>query len=163
VRHRAGTAFSQESLRYVRLTDLGAYFPDAFREHDTGGSQTSDDNVFADAYREFCDVFEYAEKVQKELARIHDIDNMKDFKAKKKLTSAFRRLAPIGLTTAIVVTANHRAWRHIISMRCSEHAEEEICKVIRMVAEQLKQAYPNIYQDMTLNEDGTVTFENPKV
>lgn len=27
VRHRVGTAFSQESLRYVRLNDLGLWLP----------------------------------------------------------------------------------------------------------------------------------------
>ena len=159
VRHRAGTAFSQESLRYVRLTDLGAYFPDTFTE---GFGEWDEERPLA--LREaFKDGFEYAEKIQKLFAELTDIDAEKDFKRKKELTSAFRRLAPIGLTTNIVVTANHRAWRHVIAMRCSEHAEEEICKVMRIVANKLQLEFPNIYQDMTLNDDGTVTFTNEKV
>ena len=36
VRHRAGHAFSQESLRFVRLTELQAYFPDAFKQEMMG-------------------------------------------------------------------------------------------------------------------------------
>ncbi|RAD04008.1 thymidylate synthase (FAD), partial [Burkholderia multivorans] len=32
IRHRAGSAFSQESLRYVRLADIPFWFPDWARE-----------------------------------------------------------------------------------------------------------------------------------
>jgi thymidylate synthase (FAD) len=104
------------------------------------------------------------ENVQKELASVFDIKNLKDFSAKKKLTSMFRRLAPLGLGTTIMVTGNLRAWRHIIAMRTSEGAEEEIRLVIGEVARILKKEYPSVFQDMTRNEKtGAWEFEFNKV
>ncbi len=149
VRHRAGTAFSQESLRYVRLDELSVWLPEVFME----GSQ---------AEQFFSKTVEACEKGYGRLAELFDIKNMKKFDLKKKLTSAFRRIAPIGLATNIVVTCNHRAWRHIIEMRTSPHAEEELQLVIGQVAGILKERFPNIYQDMT-ESDGSWEFENSKV
>lgn len=139
VRHRAGVAISQESLRYVRLTDLGAFQPEEFDAED------------CDLMRE---CFEYAESLQRHLAQKYSMDDEPNFQRKKKLTSAFRRLAPIGLSTNIIVTANHRAWRHIIEMRTSPHAEEEIRLVIGDVADIMKNRFPYIYQDLVELEDG---------
>ncbi len=48
------------------------------------------------------------------------------FHVKKEVTSALRRLAPIGLSTDIVWTANARTLRHVIEMRTAEGAEEEL-------------------------------------
>lgn len=147
VRHRAGTAFSQESLRYVRLEDLGAYLPKVF-----------DDTTAVTLMQ---NVFNMLEVAQRTMADDFDLDKL-GMEEKKKLTSAMRRLAPIGLTTNILVTANHRAWRHIVGMRCTPHAEEEIFDVMMNVARQLKERFPNLYQDMALLSDGA-HFENEKV
>jgi thymidylate synthase (FAD) len=139
VRHRVGTAFSQESLRYVRLEDLAAYYPEAFADQ-----EADDNNRLVDMFR---NVFIMLENVQKRLAKLLKLDDLgKDEKI--KLTSSMRRLAPIGLCTNIVVTANHRMWRHIIEMRCSPHAEEEIRTVMTDVARQLQRRFPAIYQDL---------------
>lgn len=153
VRHRAGMAFSQESLRYVRLEELSAYLPEAFAEH-------SHSDLLEGEMR---DAFELLERLQIRLAKVLGLDDMSDFSEKKKLTSAMRRLAPIGLCTNIIVTANHRAWRHIVGMRCNEHAEEEIRVVMLEVARQLKEKFPNIYQDMTIVDGENATFEYEKV
>jgi thymidylate synthase (FAD) len=149
VRHRAGTAFSQESLRYVRLEKLDAYPPMVFDK---------------DAKALMKHIYGILEGAQDAIAKLHDIDNIKNFSLKKKLTSAFRRLAPIGLSTNIMVTANHRAWRHIIEQRCTEHAEEEIRLVMFMVAKMLKERFPAIYEDMVLTEEtATATFAYSKI
>jgi thymidylate synthase (FAD) len=147
VRHRAGTAFSQESLRYVRLTNLSAFLPHEFDEEDR---------------QMMADVFNAAEDVQNELARKYRLDDTKNFGLKKRLTSAFRRLVPIGLSTNIIVTANHRAWRHIIEQRANAYAEEEIERVMRKVAKVLKVNFPALYQDMEFGER-EVRFDNSKV
>ncbi len=133
VRHRL-CAFSQESLRYVRLTDLKGWIPGSLQN--TPGYTTTFDKAFR-----------FLENIQKDLAWDLDLDNQ-PFNLKKKLTSAMRRLAPIGLATSIIVTTNHRNWRHMIAMRTSEHAEEEIRLVIAAIADILIERYPNIYQDM---------------
>lgn len=151
VRHRAGMAYSQESLRYVRLDDLSFWFP----EGACGNRQ---------AKQKFEDVVHFLEGAQKELAEIFDFENIHDFATKKRLTSMFRRLAPIGLGTSIMVTGNLRAWRHIIAMRTSEHAEEEIRIIGEQIARVCKMEYPNVFQDMEENkETGEWIFQNHKV
>ncbi|MCF8095992.1 MAG: FAD-dependent thymidylate synthase, partial [Desulfobacteraceae bacterium] len=104
VRHRAGMAYSQESLRYVRLDDLPVWIPDSAKENPK-------------AEEKFREVIDFLENAQKELADIFGIADIDDFSSKKMLTSMFRRLAPVGIGTTIMVTGNLRAWRHIISMR----------------------------------------------
>lgn len=151
VRHRAGMAYSQESLRYVRLDDLQAWLPGALAGN-------------ARAEAKFREVFEFLEGVQKEMAELFDIESIKDFHAKKQLTSAFRRLAPIGLGTTIMVTGNLRAWRHIIALRTSPAAEEELRLVVGKIADVCKREYPNVFSDMEPDaETGGWTARSPKV
>lgn len=151
VRHRAGMAYSQESLRYVRLDDLSFWLPEAAKNNPA-------------AREKFESVIDFLENTQKELAEIFGIQDSSDFTEKKHLTSMFRRLAPIGLGTSIMVTGNLRAWRHIIGMRTSPAAEEEIRIVAGQIAEICKQEYPNIFQDMELDpESCTWQFTHPKV
>ena len=57
------------------------------------------------------------------------------FAVKKEVTSALRRLAPLGLCTDIVWTANARTLRHVIEMRTAPGAEEELRLVFAQVAE----------------------------
>ena len=45
------------------------------------------------------------------------------FAVKKEITSALRRLAPIGVSTDIIWTANVRTLRHVIEMRTAPGAE----------------------------------------
>ena len=157
VRHRLSN-FSQESLRYVRLDELGAYWPDAFAEEtireivgklsspDATPAQVEDDViVMLDQSRHiFEEFFASSERAQRQFAELFCLDDLSDFDLKKRLTSAMRRCAPIGLTTAIIMTTNLRNWRHVIELRASEHAEEEIRKVIGMVADDMRDLYPNV-------------------
>ena len=57
-------------------------------------------------------------KLQNELADMFELDQKdKNFTVKKEATSAFRRLAPMGVATNIGWSANMRTIRHIISNR----------------------------------------------
>ncbi len=134
VRHRAGMSFSQESLRYVRLDELKFWFPPEVEENPE----------LEFLYRE---TVEYLENVQTKLNEIVKLDGMK-FAEKKKWTSRFRRLAPIGLATTILVTGNLRAWRHIVNMRGSEGAEEEIKLVMDQVVPIIKNFSPAVFADL---------------
>ena len=179
VRHRAGTAFSQESLRFVRLDELTAYYPRAF-EADTifkllmnatdetpdWCKEEADDKAFW-LEQKFTEVFEYLENTQKEIAEELMLDEVDDFNLKKRVTSAMRRLAPIGLGTGIIITGNHRTWRHILEMRAAGPAEEEINLVTGAVGKILKDKFPNIYQDVKLFHDSSgaydIEVENSKI
>ena len=90
---------------------------------------------------------EYLESVQEKLAKIYQIDERKSFTIKKKLTSAFRRIAPIGVATCIVFSMNLRTARHLIPLRTSRHAEEEIRLVFSQIAEILVKQFPHVFQD----------------
>lgn len=177
VRHRAGAAYSQESLRFVRLDELKAYYPDVFNIHnlnklaeETGisDSQRRDwaKNKCDYLLRKFNSVFEFLEYTQKEIAANLGLDKAGDFSIKKKITSAMRRMAPLGLATSIIVTYNHRTLRHVIQQRTSRHAEEEIRVLFNMVFDIVWERYPNIYQDAHFRHaDGhfEITFDNEKI
>jgi thymidylate synthase (FAD) len=74
-----------------------------------------------------------------------------------------RRLAPIGLSTAIGVSFNMRALRHVIEMRTSESAETEIRAVFGQVAEIATARWPALFQDFCRNEGGEWISGNKKI
>lgn len=186
VRHSAGTVFSQESLRYVRLDALKMYYPRAFgydfllqafdaidwegmKDQTVYDREVWATNTAAMLERIFRETAEYLENVQVRLSELLRLDDFKEnkFHVKKALTSSFRRLAPEGLATMIIVKGNHRAWRYIIESRTATGAEEEIRDVFWKTAIMMRDNFPNFYQDMIVGErvDGipVVTFANSKI
>jgi thymidylate synthase (FAD) len=148
VRHRAGSAFSQESLRYVRLTDIGFRVPPALEP----------------VREQVLSIVEQLEEFQVSAAATLGIDDQGvPFHIKKEVTSALRRLAPIGLSTDIVWTANARTLRHVIEMRTAEGAEEELRLVFDQVARIMQAEAPNLFQDFVRQDDGCWVPENRKV
>jgi thymidylate synthase (FAD) len=148
VRHRAGSAFSQESLRYVRLTDIGFRVPDAL--------EPIRDQVIS--------LVEQLEEFQVSAADQLGLDDEGlPFSVKKEITSALRRLAPIGLSTDIVWTANLRTLRHVIEMRTAPGAEEELRLVFGRVGEIMKDEAPGLFQDFSRAADGSWLPEFRKV
>jgi len=190
VRHRAGMGYSQESLRFVRLDALKMYYPRAFGvdflkevfdaidwskvESEDGRRHTVNQTDWAkdmadQLYELFKDTVEHLESVQLRLADMLKLDSFKEskFHVKKALTSSFRRLAPEGLGTAIIVAGNHRSWRHVIQNRTAVGAEEEIRDAFWKAAQIMRDCFPNLYQDMIVGErvDGipVVSFEHEKI
>ena len=137
VRHRVGTAMSQESLRYVRLTDLDWYAPVCIQEDEQ-------------AMTLFTKTFEQLSQLQREMSEIFDLDAPESFDRKKKITSAMRRIAPIGLATNIGWSTNFRNLRHVIEMRTSPWAEEEIRLVFGKVAEIAIKRWGNLFSDYNM-------------
>lgn len=148
VRHRAGSAFSQESLRYVRLTDIGFRVPPALEP----------------VREQVVNLVEQLEEFQVTAADALGLDDEGvPFSVKKEVTSALRRLAPIGLSTDIVWTANLRTLRHVIEMRTSTGAEEELRMVFDKVARTMCDEAPGLFQDFSRTDDGSWVPENRKV
>lgn len=139
VRHRSGTAISQESLRFVRLDRLSAWAPTHIREHEEG----------MDVY---CKTLAQLEEIQQRLAELYAIEDERRFDRKKKLTSAFRRVAPIGVATTIGWSCNFRTLRHVIEARTAPEAEEELRLVFGQVYELVRGRYPNVFSDYTVEE-----------
>ena len=148
VRHRAGAAYSQESLRYVRLVDLGFRVPPALEP----------------VRQQVVEIVERLETFQKEAADVLDLDEEGvPFAVKKEVTSALRRLAPIGLSTDIVMTMNLRTLRHVIEMRTAPGAEEEIRLIFDQLARIMVREAPNVFQDFERQGDGSWVPEHHKV
>ncbi len=173
VRHRPGVAISQESLRFVRLEELGQWLPEVIREDEK-------------AVEIFAHTFGTLEAIQMRLAEHFGLDEMKPcpdcfghgqaplspvekecskcqglgevsavpFSKKKEITSAMRRLAPIGLATAIGWTANFRTIRWCLEARSHPSAEEEIRAVFSRVGEIVTERYANMFGDFTATQVG---------
>lgn len=153
VRHRAGTAMSQESLRFVRLADLDYWLP---------ADLDNDPQVNA----EVAEVVEFLERKQRRWAQHFGLDEPgTGFDFKKRVTSALRRLAPIGLATRIGWSANFRTLAHVVNLRTAPSAEEEIRLVFGIVAQKLFARYPGFFRwDPELARTGHyVLAENPRI
>ena len=148
VRHRAGSAFSQESLRYVRLADIGFRVAPALEP----------------VRERVLSIVEQLEEFQVSAASELGIDDEGiPFHVKKEVTSALRRLAPIGLSTDIIWTANARTLRHVVEMRTAPGAEEELRLIFDQVAQIMQREAPGLFQDFARADDGSWVPEFHKV
>jgi thymidylate synthase (FAD) len=139
VRHRAGAAYSQESLRYVRLVDLGFRVPPALEP----------------LREQVLEMVERLEEFQVSAAEALQLDEAGvPFHVKKEVTSALRRLAPIGLSTDIIMTMNLRTLRHVVEMRTATGAEEELRLIFGRVGEIMKREASGVFQDFERDERG---------
>lgn len=182
VRHRQGTAFSQESGRYIRIDEMSYYMPEAFRDEAflesvyedlvaAGHTSLPFASWRSGIIAEYHSVMTRASTAALDFEQMMGLDHVKDFGKKKKIQSSLRRCVPNGSTNNIIVTANHRAWRYIVSARTSSAAEEEIRLVQYKVFEILRNMHPSIYQDAVLESDPdslpsdvpVVVFKNEKV
>lgn len=141
VRHRAGVAVSQESMRFVRLTDIPFWFPEWARTD----SELMDRSI---------GLLMAMEGHQHWMTTRFGLDDPNvPFSEKKHKTSFMRRFAPDGVATGMLCTINVRAIRHIIYMRTALGAEEEIRLVMDDVAKLALEATPNLMQDYSPNEN----------
>ena len=148
VRHRAGSAFSQESLRFVRLQDLPFRIPESMES----------------MRPRIMGLLEDMERFQIEAAEHFELDKEgKPFHEKKEITSAMRRLAPEGVSTVLFWTANVRTLRHVIQMRTDPGAEEELRTIFDKVARIMVDEAPLLFADFERLDDGSWVTEHRKV
>jgi thymidylate synthase (FAD) len=141
VRHRPGTAVSQESLRFVRLADIPFWFPD-WAEED------------AELMKRATALLGQLEEFQQWMAGHFGLDEEGlNFAEKKHKTSFMRRFAPDGVATGLLWSANIRTLRHTIESRTDPGAEEEIRLVFGQIAELMRAEAPALFSDYTV-EDG---------
>lgn len=142
VRHRVGTAFSQESMRFVRLDRTAKiratpYLPDPARE----------------------DLMERVNALLEEIERVSallGLDNPStNFETKKRITSDLRSFIPMGVLTEIGFSANIRTLRHVIEARTNPGAEQEIRELFGLIAEKCIEFAPHLFADFEHQEDGS--------
>lgn len=144
VRHRAGTAVSQESMRFVRLTELPFPFPEWAE---------GDEELMARS----AEFLEESERFQQWLSEHFDLDSDdRDFGYRKHRTSFMRRFAPDGVATGLVWTANVRAIRHVLEARTAPGAEEEIRLVFDKVGRVMRAEAPALFGDFEVRDGAWV-------
>jgi thymidylate synthase (FAD) len=144
IRHRPGTAVSQESLRFVRLDELPFWFPEWAQQ---------DPELMKRATALLAEM----ESFQGWMAEHFRLDDEGvKMHEKKHKTSFMRRFAPDGVATGLVWTANIRALRHTIEARTDPGAEEEIRLVFGKIGEIMRVEAPALFGDYQVT-DGTWT------
>ena len=140
VRHRPGTAVSQESLRFVRLADIPFWFPEWARD---------DEELMKQAGGLLAEM----ENFQRWMAEHFGLDaEGVPFHEKKHKTSFMRRFAPDGVATGLVWSANVRTLRHTIEARTDPGAEEEIRLVFGMIGELMRAEAPALFGDYEIRD-----------
>jgi thymidylate synthase (FAD) len=153
VRHRAGFGYSQLSQRYVDESVADFVEPDCIAEN------PELHEVWRQAVAHAQDAYvKLVEGLQQKFA------NVQDKTLRRKLArQAARSVLPNATETKIFVTANARALRHFVELRCNEHAETEIRVVAGKILEILKCEAPSIFGDYELVDlpDGTQAARTP--
>jgi thymidylate synthase (FAD) len=140
VRHRPGTAVSQESLRFVRLADIPFWFPEWARAD-------------AELMKRSTALLEQMEEFQRWMAGHFGLDDEGvPFGEKKHKTSFMRRFAPDGVATGLLWTANIRTLRHTIEARTDAGAEEEIRLVFGKIGELMLTEAPALFGDYEVRD-----------
>ncbi len=137
VRHRAGFGYSQLSQRYVDESVAEYVEPDCI------GNDPELHEVWQSSVEHAQEA--YIKLVAGLQAKFSDVD---DKTLRRKMArQAARSVLPNATETKIFFTANARALRHFIELRCNEHAEIEIREVAAMVLDILQKEAPNIFSD----------------
>ncbi len=129
VRHRTGTAFSQNSGRYIRIDSLDLVY----------------DPILDPVKQDIEDILKYLEDKYEHMVKQLNLDNLTDFTIKKKLTSALRRIAPNGQSNEIGYSVNLRSLRHTVMLRTNRHAEWEIRFIFAEIYKIIKEKYPLMF------------------
>ena len=137
VRHRAGFGYSQLSQRYVDESVADFVEPDCI----------ADDPELHELWMAAVARAQeaYVKLVEGLAVRFAGVE---DKTLRRKLArQAARSVLPNATETKIFVTANGRALRHFIELRCNEHAETEIRQVAAIMLDLLRKEAPSLFGD----------------
>ena len=146
VRHRAGFGYSQLSQRYVDESHAAFVVPPAMLgDERLEGAWLAQITAAQAAY----------------VAAVEDLMRRYEWVAdkvhrRKMAREAARSLLPNATETKIVVSANVRAWRTMLELRCGEGAEQEIRRMAVAVLRVLAAEAPRLFDDFEVyrGEDG---------
>ncbi len=155
VRHRAGTAVSQESQRYVVAPDAFVVPPLILDQPALRTAWAAQCVAALAAYHQLAADLQTAETVKDAEARSA---------RRRALRETARSVLPNSSATTIVFTANLRAWRHILALRGSSGADAEMRRLMVAILPVLVDVAPLVFADFTINpETGGLDCQYPKV
>jgi thymidylate synthase (FAD) len=154
VRHRAGFGYSQLSQRYVDESRAAFVVPPAILgdeklEAEWLAQVTAAQEAYVRAVEGLMQKYEWvADKVHR----------------RKMAREAARSVLPNATETKIIVSANARAWRTMLELRCGEGAEQEIRRMAVAVLRLFQGEAPSFFSDYEVYraedgvESGRVTY-----
>lgn len=153
VRHRAGTAFSQLSQRFVSGSVLR--FVERPEYQDVPELHKRFEERIDHLAREYAEVTEELMAQQEEGHPKLTAEARTDLR--KRVQQAARSVLPNEAETTMVMSGNVRSWRHMIEMRTDQHAESEIRDLFFRVFLCLRTIEPLLFGDYEIEEypDGT--------
>jgi thymidylate synthase (FAD) len=140
VRHRAGFAYSQLSQRYVDESHAAFVVPPAIIGDEKLESTWKAQMESAQTA--------YVALVEELMTRYAWVDDK--IHRRKMAREAARGVLPNSTETKIVVTANVRAWRTMLELRCGEGAEMEIRRMGVAVLHVMQAEVPGLFADYTI-------------
>lgn len=153
IRHHAGVALSQLSQRFVDESEAAFVVPPAMIGRPALEAPFRAQCVAA--------LGVYGSLVEELMATY---TNVPDKTLRRKMArEAARAVLPNATETKLVWTANLRAIRHILELRGSPHADQEIRRWAVALFQLLWAEAPNVFADITLQDDGTLAVEHSKV
>ena len=134
VRHRIGVAYSQESSRYCNYGNKGGEItvirPTIWYDRDWSTPE----------YQSW--------KLACETAETEYLQMLVDVQPQWA-----RSVLPTCLKTEIAMTANFRAWRHILSLRATnKRAHPQIRLLMKLVLDKLQDCVPAVFDDIQFEE-----------
>ena len=144
VRHRAGVGSSQLSQRYVDESDAAFVMPPAIQGDQALEQAWQQQMITAQAA--------YVAAVDQLMKRYESISDK--IHRRKMAREAARSVLPNGTETKIVVSANARAWRTMLELRCGEGAEQEIRRMAVACLKVLQAAAPAFFSDFEVYTAG---------
>ncbi|GEO80590.1 FAD-dependent thymidylate synthase [Pararhodospirillum oryzae] len=158
IRHRAGTAISQESQRYVDAAEVRFVVPPllvAEIERLREAGATAEADALTESFRADCRgardrylAWQEAFRAQAGLLEGGDAT-----RARKRINEAARALLPNATETRLVWTMNLRAARHVVALRGSREADLEIRRLACLMARRLKAQAPLVFADVEVGPD----------
>jgi thymidylate synthase (FAD) len=147
VRHRAGFGYSQLSQRYVDESQAAFVVPPAIL-----GDPVLEEEWLAQVTAAQAAYVQAVDGLTKKYAWVAD-----KVHRRKMAREAARAVLPNATETKIVVSANVRAWRTMLELRCGEGAEQEIRRMAVAVLRLFQQEAPRFFDDFEIYraEDGT--------
>ena len=146
VRHRAGFGYSQLSQRYVDESHAAFVMPPAIQG----------DAALEKAWEQQMESAQaaYVAAVEALMKRYEWVTDK--VHRRKMAREAARSALPNGTETKIVVSANARAWRTMLELRCGEGAEQEIRRMAVACLNVLRGDAPAFFSDFEIYqaEDG---------
>ena len=146
VRHRAGFGYSQLSQRYVDESQAAFVVPPAI-----AGDEQLEADWLAQVTAAQVAYVKAVERLMEKHAGVAD-----KIHRRKMAREAARSVLPNAAETKIIVSANVRAWRTMLELRCGEGAEREIRRMAVAALRLFQKEAPAFFSDFQIYtaEDG---------